>query len=97
MSNKHLVISYDIADNKRRNKLVKILMDYAYRVQESVFEVCASPEDCLKLMKKLPAIINKEEDSVIIYELCEADWKKHSQLGAETGEKDIFKDGYAVL
>lgn len=32
------VISYDISNDRRRNKIAKILLDYGRRVQYSVFE-----------------------------------------------------------
>ncbi len=35
----YLVVSYDITNNKARNKIVSILESYGFRVQKSVFEV----------------------------------------------------------
>lgn len=33
-----ILVIYDITDNKRRSKLVKILESYGFRVQKSAFE-----------------------------------------------------------
>ena len=34
-----LAVAYDCSNDKRRNRVAKILLDYGYRVQYSVFEV----------------------------------------------------------
>ena len=34
----HYTVAYDITDDKRRNKVAKILKDFGKRVQYSVFE-----------------------------------------------------------
>ena len=65
------MVSYDIIDDRRRNKVAKTLKDFGIRVQYSVFE-CRLPLNELKNMKKrLAAIIKDSEDSVRIYRLCE--------------------------
>lgn len=38
----YALIIYDIVDDKRRNKLVKFLQGYGFRVQKSCFEVMIS-------------------------------------------------------
>ena len=50
---KHLV-SYDIIEDKRRNKVSKLLKDYGIRVQYSVFEIFVD-------QKKLVTIANRLE------------------------------------
>lgn len=47
------IISYDISDNKLRNKLVKILEKYGERVQYSSFEFELNKEDFNNLMSEL--------------------------------------------
>ncbi|UOF92507.1 CRISPR-associated endonuclease Cas2 [Fodinisporobacter ferrooxydans] len=66
----HYVIVYDIADDRRRNHVVKALKDYAYRVQYSVFEAELKPDSLLKLRRRISKLIHLKEDSVIYYSRC---------------------------
>lgn len=75
-----LVVSYDIADDKRRSKVAKKLKDFGVRVQNSVFE-CILEQDKIDEMKQVVAHLLDEEDSVKIYYLCEACKKKINSYG----------------
>jgi len=66
-----VLISYDIPDNKRRTKIAKILEDYGERVQYSVFECQISAKHLQRLGKELEEVMNKEEDSIRLYRLCQ--------------------------
>lgn len=66
----HYVIVYDIADDKRRNQVVKVLKDYAHRVQYSVFEAELKPDSLVMLRRRISKVINVKEDSVIYYSRC---------------------------
>ncbi|MBM7865802.1 CRISPR-associated endonuclease Cas2 [Heliobacterium gestii] len=68
----HYVVTYDIADDKRRSKVFKTLKDYGTHVQESVFEVVLMTEDYVELRHKLLRRIHRDEDSVIFYRQCRA-------------------------
>ncbi len=63
------IVCYDIPDNKRRNKVAKILEGFGNRVQESVFECDIKPEYMKLLHQKLQKAINPE-DSIRYYYLC---------------------------
>lgn len=75
------VISYDIVCNKKRRKVAEALKDYGPRMQKSVFECELSADDLKNLIKKLEKIINPEEDSILIYHVCAACFKKYRFLG----------------
>ncbi len=64
------VVSYDIADDKRRNKVARYLEDYGTRVQYSVFEVICEKEMMDKIIDELNEMIDTNEDSIRIYYLC---------------------------
>lgn len=67
-----VVISYDIAADKRRLKLARLLLDYgATRVQYSVFECSLSARQLDMLRARIRKLYKSEEDSVRIYLLCE--------------------------
>lgn len=65
------LISYDIVDDKRRTKIAKKLCDFGKRVQFSVFECDLNQEQIEKVMKVIDPLINKKEDSVRIYRICQ--------------------------
>ena len=59
------LISYDIINDKRRNKVFKTLMDYGDRVQYSVFCCQLSDRELLNLREKLRTHIHMTEDQVL--------------------------------
>ncbi|OEH85137.1 CRISPR-associated endonuclease Cas2 [Desulfuribacillus stibiiarsenatis] len=66
---KHIVIVYDIRDDKRRTKIFKTLKDYATPVQYSVFEAIITKEEYVNLKYRLKRLM-KKEDSIIFYSQC---------------------------
>jgi CRISPR-associated protein Cas2 len=81
------VVSYDITDDGRREKIAKTLLDYGTRVQYSVFECIMDDEALTGLGLKLGGIVSGE-DSVRIYTLCARCEKAVSVLGAGKVTKD---------
>ena len=64
------IVSYDIPDDTRRNKVAKILLDFGARVQYSVFE-CLIDLDQLNLLDMLLKKAAKNvEDHIRIYRIC---------------------------
>lgn len=47
----YIVVAYDIADDKRRNKICDIISEYGQRVNYSVFE-CFLREKDIRAMKE---------------------------------------------
>lgn len=75
------LVSYDVVDDKRRNKLAKKLKDYGKRVQYSVFECLLNEEKIKELEKAILPFFNQDEDSIRIYGLCQACSKNVKVLG----------------
>jgi len=75
------VLAYDIANDKRRQKIAKCCEAMAERVQYSVFEAYLSEAELKQLLKKTDRIMNAKEDSLRIYVLCEACRKKAATRG----------------
>ncbi len=67
---KNVFVAYDIRDDKRRNRLFKMLEGYGVAVQLSVFECVIKVDDLMRLAYRVQRIINHEEDSVLMMELC---------------------------
>lgn len=65
---KLVLIIYDIIDNKRRTKMVKMLESYGIRVQKSAFEALLSTKQYKEVLVKILKIAD-EEDNVRLYRL----------------------------
>jgi CRISPR-associated protein Cas2 len=64
------VVSYDIADDRRRNAVAKILEDFGTRVQESVFDCLLEEIALLDLKERLGAVMDRDLDSIRFYPIC---------------------------
>lgn len=69
MSNFWLVC-YDVRDDKRRNRLAKLLEQRCQRVQYSVFECSLNQKTLEQLLRdRWLKVLNVEEDSLRLYPL----------------------------
>ena len=66
----HLVVCYDIVQNRRRARLLKFMKGYLTRVQKSVFEGDLHEKDFEPMKSRLAKLIDPEIDTVRIYHLC---------------------------
>lgn len=64
------VIAYDIANDKRRAKIVKAMEKVGNRVNYSVFECMLTEKQFEKLHVTLEKLIEPNEDSIVCYPLC---------------------------
>jgi len=81
----HLLIPYDIADDKRRRVVDKILSHYGTRVNYSVFELDLTASKFRKLIKSLEENTDKKYDHVRIYILNKESMKKSFILHRDEG------------
>ncbi len=72
----YVMVSYDIVDDKIRNKVMKFLKDYGTRVQYSVFECDINEEQFNKMKKGVEELIDKKRDRVRYYPICKACLKR---------------------
>lgn len=81
---KHFVlIIYDISDNKRRNKMVKVLNSYGFRVQKSAFEAMIRPDKYKQLLIDI-ANIPDTSDSIRVYKI------------QGTGTVEVFGEQFSI-
>ncbi len=71
-----IILIYDIAldnkkDQKRLRRIKEISRRYLIHVQKSVFEGELTMSKLAKLESELKSVIDKERDSVIIYQLSD--------------------------
>ncbi|MFZ5592042.1 MAG: CRISPR-associated endonuclease Cas2 [Bacillota bacterium] len=87
-----VVVAYDVQDDKRRNKVHKVLKNYGQWMQFSVFECQKlSKEQFLRLRHQLEKHIKPAEDSIRYYILCEGCAGKVIRIGGEElRREDVF-------
>jgi CRISPR-associated protein Cas2 len=76
-----IVVAYDIAQDKRRLKVMKMMQGYGEHVQESVFECDLKPAVYRQMTERLKKSINLDQDNVRIYHLCTVDVDRIQQMG----------------
>jgi CRISPR-associated protein Cas2 len=74
-------ICYDIADDRRREKLSAALLDYGTRVEESVFHCLLEPALADEMEKRVRHIIEEHTDKVHILKLCDDCARRTVSLG----------------
>ncbi len=83
-----IIVSYDIALDKTRNKLAKIMRSFGDRVQFSVFECNMEAEEYDRMKRKLRTLPLETGDSVRIYILCTGCKNKIEIIGDGTVSED---------
>ena len=86
------LVSYDVVDDKRRTKISQKLEDYGKRVQYSVFECILDDKKIEELKEKILEILDEDEDSIRIYNLCQSCIKnvKVFGIGQITSDPDVY-------
>ena len=79
---RYWVFCYDIADNRRRRRLVRVLADAgAQRVQESVFEGWFGSREIAALRLQVCEEIEEGEDSFRCYALPSLSGRRRESIG----------------
>ena len=84
----YLILVYDI-EQKRVSKVMKICREYLDHVQNSVFEGEITSAGFKEIQSRINGVIDKNADSVIIYELWKDNFKRNI-IGVEKKEIDNF-------
>lgn len=67
-----VVVSYDIIENKKRQKVIDTLEGYGFvRVQKSIFLGDIKIRKVRKLLLELSGVIDLEKDALCILNICE--------------------------
>jgi CRISPR-associated protein Cas2 len=83
------LVTYDITDNKKRQKIIKELEKLGVRVQYSCFEIEGKKREIEKVLTKISQIIDKT-DSVFVFELSKECQKQIVKLGKQAEFKTIL-------
>lgn len=66
----YVLVSYDIVEDRTRNRVFKFLKDFGTPVQKSVFECDLSMGELQKMIKGIERLIDVKSDKVRYYSLC---------------------------
>ena len=75
------VISYDVVEDKRRAKVLKLLKGYGTHVQYSVFECDLDARQLATVKRELRTLTDRHTDSVRFYQLDAAAVKRVEVIG----------------
>lgn len=75
------VVCYDIADDRRRNRMATALLDFGERVQESVFVAHLDDDLAERMKERLTRIVDADWDRVHVFEMCAGCAKRVWVLG----------------
>lgn len=78
-----VVVAYDIADDRRRNRVHAVLRDFGIWMQYSVFECRLSPHQIVRLHHRLRREVDPQEDRVFFYLLCAACGERVRRIGSD--------------
>lgn len=75
------MITYDIADDKRRQRVARALSGFGVRIQYSVFECRLDAREVENLRQRVSRLIDEECDCVRWYPLCRPCYGRIMQQG----------------
>ncbi len=91
------LIAYDIGSDRRRLRVAKTLQSYGYRLQYSIFQVDASPVRIARLVEKLDNEIEKQADSVLVFDLGPAEEASNTKIVRLGASVDVRPSGPIVI
>ncbi|MGA1823102.1 MAG: CRISPR-associated endonuclease Cas2 [bacterium] len=77
----HIIASYDISNEKRLQRIAKLMKNYGTRVLKSVFECTLSDSYYMAMKYQAESIIDPLEDSIRFYFLCNKCVKNIEKIG----------------
>jgi CRISPR-associated protein Cas2 len=85
----YVVLVYDIGE-KRVGKMLKLCRRYLHWIQNSVFEGTITEVKLRELQHEARALMNLQEDSLIVFSSREERWLDKKVIGKEKNELDNF-------
>lgn len=85
----YVILVYDIGQ-KRVGKMLKLCRRYLNWIQNSVFEGEISEVKLKMLLAEANKIMNKQDDSLIIFKSRQEKWLDKMVVGKEKNELDCF-------
>lgn len=83
------VVAYDVTNNRRRSRIVKVIEKFGVRVNYSVFECMLTDGQLKKLQGKISKLMLPSKDKVIFYPLCLNCYSKIRYLDRKETKADV--------
>ena len=84
-----VIVAYDV-NIKRNNKVLKICRKYLSHVQKSVFEGIITEAKLKKLKNEIAQVINRDEDSVMIYRFETLKYSSKEVIGVHETDSNFL-------
>ena len=83
---------YDIADDRRLQRLSDVLLDFGTRVQESVFQCRIEPSLAEEMLARIRRTIEETTDKVHVLALCDTcgGWVAHYGIAHEASDPEYL-------
>ena len=92
------IVSYDISNDKIRNKVSKELQNFGIRVQYSVFECRLSDTQLQEMYGRLATLMQSEkEENIRIYKLCGKCEQDIMTIGTESMALSIEEEQLFII
>lgn len=75
------LLSYDVSEDKKRNKICKTLKNEGYHLQKSVFVFYRDAQDALKIYKSARELIDEKTDRLFMAPMCQTCFGKKQISG----------------
>ncbi len=85
----YIILVYDMGE-KRVGKMLKLCRKYLNWIQNSVFEGEITEVKLKELQYEAKAIMNMEEDSIIVFKSRNEKWLEKEITGKEKNDLDTF-------
>jgi CRISPR-associated protein Cas2 len=82
MPRRHFLISYDVANDKRRTRIFETLRDYGDHTQFSVFLCELDEADLAALRGLLEPLVHRDQDQVLLVDLGPAEHERQTAIDA---------------
>jgi CRISPR-associated protein Cas2 len=89
-----IVVAYDIPDDRRRERLHKVLLSYGTPVQYSLFECLLEEKELARMKRAVRRVIKPRLDNVRYYYLCGT---CQGRVEATTGRETTQEEGAIVV
>jgi len=90
------IVSYDITDDDRRNKVFKYMRRWGDHLQYSVFRCKLSAQDRAELIKELRKRIDSDKDQILLFDLGPADGRARQSV-ASLGVTYTHPERHAIV
>lgn len=85
----YVILVYDMKQ-QRVNRMLKLCRRYLHWIQNSVFEGEISEVKLTELLAKARAIMNENEDSIILFKSRTQQWLQKQVMGCERSPLDTI-------